>query len=77
MTELSFGVDREVTRQIGIPLAPFDDQHLSITRCRCGARFAPLEFEIATSRQYARECPTCSRKFFFSVQVRVLEVVLP
>jgi len=52
-----------------------DDDHLPLTQCACGQRFAPWDFVLGIEPDFAKECPSCGRKLFFSCKVTVYEVV--
>jgi hypothetical protein len=63
-----------------IDITPFvefglnDDENLPLTRCICGATFAPWEFIISIYRGVANPCPQCKRKLCFGVTISVFEV---
>jgi len=66
-------MERDVTDQVDFGWS--DDEFLPITKCVCGERFGWWEFSIGIYADEAKPCPACGRKFFFSTQVTVYEVV--
>lgn len=64
---------QDVTNQVDFQLN--DDELLPMTRCACGAKFAPWNFSIGIEKDYPNECPVCGRRFYFSVQIHVYEVI--
>ena len=63
--------DRDVTKLVEI--GNVDDDELPINKCVCGAEFMSWQFNISIDR--ACECPKCGRKLYFTMRVRVFEVV--
>lgn len=51
-----------------------DDECLPLTKCICGQTFSPWEFIISIYDEDARECPSCHRKMFFRLGIRVFQV---
>ena len=54
-----------------------DDECLPLTRCLCGAAWNAWHGPVLsyTSRETAEECPVCLRRFYFTNDIRVWEVV--
>lgn len=52
-----------------------DDENLALTRCVCGETFPQWEFILGVYEDRPISCPVCNRKFFFSFQIQVYEVI--
>ena len=52
-----------------------DGESLPILKCICGQEFDGWgDFTISVYRDKPDECPSCGRKLFFSIQIKVYEV---
>ena len=51
-----------------------DDESLPLTRCVCGASFAPWEQIISIYGDLPWECPKCAAKLVFRNAVRIYQV---
>ena len=69
--------DRDVTELVDFGLN--DDDVLPLLRCVCGANFDPWHFIISVggdgSGNYVHSCPVCGRKLYFTVSIKVFEVI--
>ena len=65
--------DRDVTDLI--KRGYVDDECMPIEKCVCGAEFKSWTFIISIYKDHAYECPKCGRKLYFTMRVRVFEVV--
>jgi len=52
-----------------------DSEALPILLCACGAEFVPWEHIISVYRDGAYPCPKCGRKLYFTMSIKVFEVV--
>ncbi|GAH10675.1 unnamed protein product [marine sediment metagenome] len=52
-----------------------DDECLPITKCVCGEKFEPWRFMISIYKDDPYACPACGRRLFFSMGIRVYEVI--
>lgn len=52
-----------------------DGEFLPLTRCVCGEEFENWDFLLNMESDSAKECPKCNRKMFFTVDIKVFEVV--
>ena len=53
-----------------------DGELLPIFKCVCGRKFNDWNFTISIYRDKPDECPSCGRKLFFSIQIKVYEVTV-
>lgn len=51
-----------------------DDENMPITKCLCGARFAPWSEVLSIYKETPWECPECGVRLIFRASVRVLRV---
>jgi len=68
--------DKDVTELVDFGLN--DDEVLPITTCVCGAEYNPWHFTISMGNDCGyllHPCPKCGRKLYFTVSIRVFEVV--
>lgn len=65
--------DRDVTELVRRGYV--DDEHMPIEKCVCGAEFKSWTFNISIYRDSPHECQKCGRKLYFTMSVRVFEVV--
>lgn len=65
---------RDITDQVQYG-GDVDDESLPLTRCACGEVFGSWSFVLSIYRDDPRVCPTCKRKLFFGVNIRVYEVI--
>ena len=52
-----------------------DDEYLPIVQCICGKKFNPWDFIISIYPTDPTECPKCSRKLFFKLNIQVFEIM--
>ena len=52
-----------------------DGSMLPIIKCVCGARFQSRKFMIGIYRDNPTYCELCGRPFYFSVEIRVYQVM--
>ena len=63
--------DKDVTELVhfGNP----DDELLPITRCVCGRAWRPWDFAIGIYPRWAKACPDCGRRLYFTNKLKVWE----
>ena len=66
-------MDRDVTEQVTFEFN--DDEALPLTRCVCGKKFRAWECILGVYPDMPDACPACGRYLYFSVEIRVYEVV--
>lgn len=64
---------KDVTKQMDFGFN--DEEFLPIEKCVCGKEFPYWSFFIDIYENNPTECPYCKRKFFFSVGIRIYEVI--
>ena len=65
--------DKDVTRLI--EFGNNDDEALPVIKCVCGQKFGSWEFCISIYRDGADACPSCGRKLYFHLGIKIYEVV--
>lgn len=64
---------KDVTRQV--EFGNIDSESLPLTKCVCGKWFASWGRIISIYPDLAKPCSECGRRLFFSVDVKVFEVI--
>ena len=52
-----------------------DDEFLPLTKCKCGKRYEPWEFNLSIYASDPSVCDNCGTKLYFSSRTRVWEVI--
>jgi len=64
--------DKDITSQVHI--YGYDEEIATLTKCACEQSFEPWEFNLSIYRDDPKECPSCHRKLYCSICVKVHEV---
>ena len=64
--------DKDVTELVDF--GANDDEALPLTKCVCGKKYDLWDTSIGIYRDWARGCPDCGRKLYFTCKIRVYEV---
>lgn len=64
---------KDVTSQV--EFGDIDSESLSLTKCVCGKPFASWGRIISIYPDLAKPCRECGRRFFFTVDIKVFEVI--
>lgn len=63
--------DKDITSEVNF--GRNDDECLPLKKCACGQEFEYWNFILGIERDYAKSCPNCGRKLYFTVDIKVFE----
>jgi len=66
-------IDKDITNEVSFERN--DDEHLPLTKCACGAKFEPWDFILGIERDYPKSRLHCKRKLYFTVDIKVYEIL--
>ena len=64
-------MDKDITSLVNF--GNNDGELLPITKCICGTRFIAWDFIISIYPDTPYECPSCKRKLYFSLSIKLFE----
>lgn len=66
---------RDVTQHVDFDTGKIDGELMPLLKCVCGATFPPYTVNLSIYEDDPTECPKCGREFYFTMDVRILQVL--
>ena len=66
-------MDKDITNLVEIDNK--DNECIHLLKCVCGQEYKAWDFTISIYRDDPRECAICYRQLYYSIEVKVYEVV--